>query len=149
MYRTSTHTALCSICGQPSTAICKRCSRPLCAGCSPPRHRRCYRCEKEFVSRKQSRWIAITETCVLVPILASVIAGAYQLTHFLEINYAGANRSSIGLLFLIVPLLGLPALWLWLRTRIQRSRFLRERVARTSGDVGGGIGDACEQPRPR
>jgi hypothetical protein len=154
MYRISSHTTPCAICGQPSTALCKRCGRPLCAGCSPPRQRRCYRCEKEFASRKQSRWIAIIETCVLVPILAFVIAAGYQLTRFLETNYAGANKSSIGLLLLIVPLLGLPALWLWVRTRMQRTRFLRERIAsqqpaRSSGDVSAGSGGACEPLPPR
>jgi hypothetical protein len=119
--------ALCSICGQPDVATCPRCGNRLCAGCKPPPNRRCYRCESAFNDRTRRPWIRALDALVLVPVLTAIIAVAYHFVIHLE-HQPGGNKSATFLIFTIIPLVGIPWLWLIVRTRVQRARFLREHL---------------------
>jgi hypothetical protein len=116
----------CSICRQPAAMSCLRCGLPLCAGCSHTPKRRCYTCEKELSARMHSRSIVALEIAVLTPLLAMMTLLGYRLALALE-QLPNGQKSSTFMLLLIVPLVGIPMLWVYLRTRVQRARFLRER----------------------
>ena len=127
MYRIPARPNQCVICGRPGSAHCYRCDRVLCAGCTPRTGQRCYPCENEFSTSRQSRRLAVFEMGIL-PLLTLAVILCYVLTQEAETMLSGVDASAM-IALMLAPVIVVPLLWTFLRRYLQRGEFMEEQVA--------------------